>query len=98
MIVRDRARPYTFRGRRIVSAHLVSNLLGPAGTAELVGFATSIGMRASWIQYQGKPREHFDVWGERLAACDRREVPVINRQTFVAILRAKRSRDPYGGW
>ena len=35
--------------------------------AELIAYAVSTGMRASWIQKRGTAYVHFDVTGSRLA-------------------------------
>lgn len=96
MIVRDTAQPYTFRGKQITSAHLVSDLQGDRGQAELVDFATrSLGMRPEWLQSRGTYKEHFDVWGSRLKRCDELGVPVLERRDFVNILRRKRGEKPH---
>jgi hypothetical protein len=60
-----------FQGRDILTAHLVSTLPGAEGTEELVAFALSIGMRRSWIQYEGTHREHFDLMGVKCAEAAR---------------------------
>ncbi len=65
MIVMDRPRTDTFRGKQITTAHLASTLIGAEGTAELIAFALSIGMKERWIQHRGEPREHFDLMGSR---------------------------------
>ena len=52
------------------SSHLVSDLPGEAGTAELVAFARGIGMRATWLQKAGTPHEHFDVFEACLSGLD----------------------------
>ncbi len=44
--------------------HLLSDLPGAAGTAELLAFARAIGGRDAWIQGAGTYREHFDIFGE----------------------------------
>jgi hypothetical protein len=33
---------------------------------ELMAFARRIGLKPSWLQYPGKPLEHFDIRGERM--------------------------------
>jgi hypothetical protein len=94
MIVMDAPRTDTFRGRRITTAHLVSTLPAPEGTAELVAFAIGLGMRRAWIQHEGEPREHFDLMGGRCqAAID--AGAVVDKHTLVAAMRAKRGEQTY---
>jgi hypothetical protein len=35
---------------------------------ELMAFARRIGLKPAWLQYPGKPLEHFDIRGERMRA------------------------------
>ena len=42
-------------------SHLVSDLPGADGTAELVGFAQRLGVDPRWLQHPGEPTEHFDL-------------------------------------
>ncbi len=44
--------------------HLLSDLPGAAGTAELLAFARRCGAHDSWLQAAGTYREHFDIFGE----------------------------------
>lgn len=89
MIVMDAPRTDTFRGRKITTAHIVSTLLGADGTAELVAFVSAIGMKESWIQHRGEPREHFDLMGSR---CQRAidAGATVNKHALVAAIRSKR--------
>lgn len=89
MIVMDPPRPDTFRGRQISTAHLVSTLHGAEGTAELLAFAASIGLRASWIQYPGTHREHFDLMGTKCWAA-KNAGAVEDRRLLGQTLLAKR--------
>jgi hypothetical protein len=41
--------------------HVLSDLIGPAGSAELRAFAVRYGLRPEWVQYAGTYREHFDA-------------------------------------
>ena len=68
MIFLDTPRKASFRGRTRTTAHLASDQHGRAGTKELLLFGKAIGMRPSWIQHQGEPREHFDLFDGRVAA------------------------------
>jgi len=75
----------------VVSVHLMSTLLGAAGTAELVDFAARIGMRPGWIQHPGTHREHFDLMGVgRIEAARLAGVEQVDRREFVARLHARR--------
>lgn len=93
MIVMDTPRTDTFRGKPIRTAHLVSTLVGPDGTAELIAFATSIGMREAWIQHRGEPREHFDLMGSRCGVAILRGA-VVDKYALVNAMRAKRGQAP----
>lgn len=91
MIVMDTPRLDTFRGRQIRTAHLVSTLLGDEGTAELVAFAVSIGMKEAWIQHRDEPREHFDLMGGKCEAAIARGA-VVDKYMLVNAIRAKRGQ------
>lgn len=93
MIVMDSPRQDTFRGKQITTAHLVSTLVGPEGTAELIAFATSLGMKESWIQHRGEPREHFDLMGSKCGLAIRRGA-VVDKYALVNAMRAKRGQEP----
>lgn len=60
-------------------------------TAELRAFAYRIGMRPSWIQHEGTPREHFDLTpGRRATAVALGAMEVDNRE-LVRRVQAKRA-------
>jgi hypothetical protein len=40
----------------------MSDLLGEAGTAELLAFGLRIGLQEAWLQNRGTPTEHFDLF------------------------------------
>lgn len=86
VIVMDRPRLDTFRGREIRTAHMLSTLHGAEGTAELVAFALRIGMRREWIQYEGTHQEHFDLMGVK---CDEAQQAgaVVARIGFVLVAK-----------
>lgn len=68
MIVVDTAQMWGALNRRLgPSCHMVSDLPGAAGTAELTAFAARIGLRLSWLQKPGTRHEHFDLFGKRRA-------------------------------
>lgn len=91
MIVMDTPRWDTFRGRRIWTAHLVSTLLDEEGTAELLAFATRLGLKASWIQHQGEAKEHFDLMGGKVAEAEAAGAKV-DRYALVNAIRTKRGQ------
>ena len=62
------------------SSHLVSDLPGEAGTAELVAFAKA-----------GTAHEHFDVFEGRYPRAIAAGARVVTRSELVAIFRAKRT-------
>ena len=72
-------------------SHLMSDLAGEPGTAELVDFAALLDMRHTWIQCAGTAREHFDLteekreWALRLGA-----VPLRYGRECVALIRTRR--------
>jgi len=90
MLVMDEPRRAMFRGRIIRTAHLVSDLPGAEGTAELLAFGRRLDLRPSWLQHAGTPREHFDLMGGR---CDLAMTmgAVVDGSRLVDALRAKRS-------
>ncbi len=74
-----------------VWSHLLSDLTGEAGRAELVGFAERLGIDARWIQNPGTPTEHFDVTEPfRQRALALGAVPIRYGREVAAITRAKR--------
>ena len=98
MLVMDTPRPATFRGKRILTAHLLSTLPGGAGTAELLAFAKKLGMKAEWIQHRGGYNEHFDLMGTRCQAA-REAGALVNRAVVARTIREKRTAigSSYGG-
>jgi hypothetical protein len=74
-----------------LSSHLASDLPGAEGSAELMAFALSIGMKPEWIQYPGTHREHFDVFGRRYNVAVARGAKAIERMAFGRVLREKRA-------
>ena len=89
MIVMDPPRQDTFRGRTITTAHLLSTLPGDEGTAELVAFATRIGLQERWIQHRGEPREHFDLMGARCDAAIRAGATVDRRLLGLTLIQKR---------
>lgn len=85
----DTPRRDTFRGRKILTAHLVSTLPGEEGTAELLAFGARLGLKAAWLQHRGQPREHFDLMNGRCQAAQDAGA-VADRRLLVEAIKAKR--------
>lgn len=68
MIIYDTPQRYsdTPFHRDVMASHVVSTLLGDAGTDELLSWAATVGLLPGYIQLRGAPREHFDAWGNPL--------------------------------
>lgn len=77
------------RGDRMY--HVLSDVIGPEGSAELRAFVLQFGMRSEWVQYAGTYREHFDARADTgLAMLAHGARPATNREVG-ALLRAKRA-------
>ena len=96
MIMMDTPRVDMFKGRPILTAHLLSTLPGPEGTAELVEFALSLGLKREWIQFEGTYREHFDLMGVRCAEAQRAGVQVAKIGHVLVAKREGRGYTPAG--
>jgi hydroxyethylthiazole kinase-like uncharacterized protein yjeF len=87
--------PYDIPGLGIqrgdVMYHLLSDVPGPEGTAELVAFVQRVGGRASWMQSSGTYREHFDIFGEWAEAARAEGAQEIDGHAVAAILARKRT-------
>lgn len=88
-IVTDTAVDYSDKFRQC--SHMVSDIVGPAGTTELISFALSIGMRQEWLQKPGTRHEHFDIFGKRRIRAIKAGCREISRAELVAIFRAKQN-------
>lgn len=64
MILHDHPRLDWFRGKLVRTAHLMSDLPGEEGRAELDAFAIRIGLKLEWRQYTSDPKEHYDLLGD----------------------------------
>jgi predicted protein tyrosine phosphatase len=90
MILFDTPRATKFGGFSR-TAHLVSTRLGEAGHAELLAFASAIGLRRDWLQKPGTATEHFDLFDGaigRARAAGAQEVPV--RELHARVIWPKR--------
>jgi len=91
MILMDQRRIARFKGRLVQTAHLMSDLPGEAGTAELDAFARRIGIRTKWRQNSGTETEHYDLFGSRLdQAADAGAVVVTGRELIERVVFPKR--------
>lgn len=91
MILHDVPRAAGFRRFKRTS-HLMSDLLGDAGAAELLAFAKRIGLKSEWLQNPGTPTEHFDLFDgaiDRAVAAGSTEV--TGRDLIVRVVRPKRA-------
>lgn len=92
MIYLDRPRNVIFRNRRMMSAHLFSDLHGAAGHAELLAFTLKINSKPRWLQHIGEPHEHLDLLGRaRIAAAREAGAVEVSPRTFVMVVRTKRA-------
>lgn len=71
--------------------HLLSDVPGAAGTAELLGFVRACGGQDSWMQSAGTYREHFDIFGEWAALARELGARVATGREVAVILAQKRA-------
>lgn len=83
------------RGDRMY--HVLSDQIGPAGSAELVAFVTSCGLRAEWVQYPGTYREHYDAREEDGACMIAAGARLVTNRELGALLAHKRASHPPHG-
>jgi len=79
--------------RRYKAAHVLSDLLGPPGTRELIAFTDKIGLLQRHIQEPGTPKEHLDVWGSKLDAALDAGAEEVGMRGVVEIIQKKREAD-----
>ena len=90
MIVFDTPRPVNFRRFKMTS-HCASTLPGAMGTTELLAFGYVIGLRSGWLQNEGTPTEHFDLFDGKIEAARRTSATEITPREFIAqVVRPKR--------
>lgn len=79
-----------------VWSHLLSDLPGADGQAELLAFADRLGVERRWIQNEGTATEHFDLREPmRQRALALGATPIRYGREVAALVRAK--RDAAGG-
>ena len=88
MIVMDAPQRYPRDPR--LWCHLLSDLPGDAGSAELRAFARSIGLKDCWLQHAGKPNEHYDTYGRRIELAREAGAKLVSTRELVAIIQRKR--------
>lgn len=86
---RDLLRPGIRKGDRMY--HMLSDDLGPQGTAELLAAARACGMPTRFIQYPGSYREHFDVHGKMVDILLEQGARLVTNREVGLLLRAKRA-------
>ena len=73
-------------------SHLLSDLPGAEGRAELLAFAERLGVEARWIQNEGTATEHFDLREPmRQRALELGAQPIRYGREVAALVRAKRA-------
>lgn len=82
--------PFAWDKARGESCHLISTLPGTEGTAELLAFGAQIGIPDIAIQYEGSHREHFDLFGPRIAEADKAGAAQVSYGDLARAIRAKR--------
>ena len=87
MIYIDPPRPYPRYG---LCSHLMSDLPGEEGHAELMAFAKRLGHKPQWLQHAGTYREHFDVMRSRIEVAKRLGAVEVPTQRIVEMMHAKR--------
>ncbi|MEL6341550.1 MAG: DUF4031 domain-containing protein [Myxococcota bacterium] len=79
-------------GRPAKSCHLMAD-----STEELLQLAQALGLKASWIQHCGTPKEHFDlISSTKIAQAQRLGVQVVSRRELVQRLRWRRKHQYTG--
>lgn len=91
MILMDHPRDVVFRRFRRTS-HLMSDVLGETGTAELDRFARGIGLSVRWRQNSGEPTEHYDLFDAAIDRAIAAGAEVVDgRDLIVRVVRPKRA-------
>lgn len=91
MILFDGPRAAGFR-RFQRTAHCMSDVVGDAGTIELLAFARRIGLKPQWLQKRGTPTEHFDLFDGAIdRARDAGAAEVTGRDLIERVVKPKRA-------
>lgn len=83
---------YVRHGKPVRAAHLLSTQAGRDGRAELVEFATRIGLSPGWLQKRGTVHEHFDVIGAMIERAIATGVARVDNRGLGTIIRHKREQ------
>ena len=90
--------PYDIPGigiaRGATMYHLLSDVPGSAGTAELLAFVRACGGRDSWLQSPGTYREHFDIFGKWVEQARELGAREATGREIAEILTQKRAAMP----
>jgi hypothetical protein len=86
---RDLPHPGIRRGDRMY--HMLSDLPGAEGTAELLAAARACGMPTRFIQYPGTYREHFDIHGPMVDILLARGARMVTNREVGLLLRSRRA-------
>lgn len=86
---RDWLRAGVRRGDRMY--HVLSDIVGAAGDAELRAFVQACGIRPQWAQYSGTYREHFDAPPAAAECLLRNGARLATNREVGALLAAKRA-------
>jgi hypothetical protein len=83
--------PVSFRHFKL-HTHMSSDLPGEAGTQELLDFGRRIGLRESWLQHPGEPKEHFDVFDGAITRARAAGAQEVHHAEFIRrVVQAKRA-------
>jgi hypothetical protein len=77
------------RGDRMY--HVLSDIPGSEGSAELRAFVTQYGLRREWVQYAGTYREHYDAREPEGLAMLQDGARLATNREVGALLAAKRA-------
>jgi hypothetical protein len=89
LATRDLPRPGIRRGDRMY--HMLSDLPGAEGTAELLAAARACGMPTRFIQYPDTYREHFDIHGPMVEILLARGARLATNREIGLLLRSRRA-------
>lgn len=83
----DKPRPVKFR-RFKRTAHLLCT----GSSAELLSFASSIGLKAEWLQKAGLPNEHFDLFDGAIDRARAAGAQQVSKRIIAELILDKRLR------
>jgi hypothetical protein len=83
--------PHLMRGRPFMSSHMISDLPGIEGEAELIAFGAKVGQKREWLQKAGTHWCHFDVMNSRYKVAVAAGAIEITPRALAQLMLAKRS-------